>query len=52
LPNRYGRSWQIVPAVLGGLVGGSGPARALWVMAAVLNVKKLDFVPLESAYDD
>ena len=43
---------RLMPAVLGGLVGGSGPARALWVMAAVLNVKKLDFVPLESAYDD
>jgi hypothetical protein len=33
-------------------MGGSEPAWAPWVMAALLNVNKRDIGTLETAYDD
>jgi predicted 3-demethylubiquinone-9 3-methyltransferase (glyoxalase superfamily) len=50
LKDRYGVSWQIVPAVLRKLLGGADPARWERVMQALLQMKKLDIAQLERAY--
>jgi predicted 3-demethylubiquinone-9 3-methyltransferase (glyoxalase superfamily) len=50
LKDRYGLSWQIVPAVLPELVSDLDPARAGRVMKAVLGMKKLEIAGLEEAY--
>jgi len=47
LKDKYGFSWQIVPAVLGELMGDA--ARAERVMAVLLKMKKLDIEKLEAA---
>lgn len=47
LKDKYGLSWQIVPAVLGELM--SDAARAERVMAVLLKMKKLDIEKLEAA---
>jgi predicted 3-demethylubiquinone-9 3-methyltransferase (glyoxalase superfamily) len=48
LKDRYGVSWQIVPKILGELLGRS-PQRAEKVMAALLKMKKLDIKTLQAA---
>ena len=51
LEDRYGLSWQIVPAVLPKLLAGTDPARAQRVMAALMGMTKLDIRALEAAAD-
>jgi predicted 3-demethylubiquinone-9 3-methyltransferase (glyoxalase superfamily) len=51
LKDRYGLSWQIVPTALGQMLQAGGPERAERVMAAVLQMKKLDIATLERAYE-
>ncbi len=51
LRDRYGVSWQIVPAALGELMGGKDRARAGRVMEAMLKMRKLDVAALRRAYD-
>ncbi len=51
LRDRYGVSWQIVPAALGELMGGKDRARAGRVMQAMLKMRKLDVAALRRAYD-
>jgi predicted 3-demethylubiquinone-9 3-methyltransferase (glyoxalase superfamily) len=50
LKDRYGVSWQIVPAVLSSLIGGSDPEGGKRAMAAMLTMQKLDIAALEEAY--
>lgn len=50
LRDRYGLSWQIVPAALPRLIDASDPARAARVMQALLRMTKLDIAALERAY--
>lgn len=50
LKDRYGLSWQMVPAVLPELLSDHGDPRAQRVMAALLSMKKLDIAALERAY--
>lgn len=50
LQDKYGVSWQIVPAALGQWLGGEEPAKAQRVMQALLQMKKLDIETLEQAY--
>lgn len=50
LKDRYGMSWQIVPAVLPGMLMDRDPARSNRVMKAMLQMKKLDIGELERAY--
>ena len=50
LKDRYGVSWQIVPAVLPKLLGDPDPANAQRVMQAMLGMVKLDIAGLERAY--
>jgi predicted 3-demethylubiquinone-9 3-methyltransferase (glyoxalase superfamily) len=50
ITDRYGVSWQVVPAVLGTMMKDKDPARVRRVMEAVLTMIKLDVNTLESAY--
>jgi predicted 3-demethylubiquinone-9 3-methyltransferase (glyoxalase superfamily) len=51
LKDRYGLSWQIVPTVLGKLLGDKDPERAGRVMQAMLKMDKLDIAGLRRAYE-
>jgi predicted 3-demethylubiquinone-9 3-methyltransferase (glyoxalase superfamily) len=50
LKDRYGVSWQIVPAVLRKLLAGADRTGSERVMQALLQMKKLDIAALERAY--
>ncbi len=47
--DRYGLSWQVVPAVLMDLITGPDQATAARVFAAMLKMTKLDVATLEQA---
>ena len=49
LRDKYGVSWQIVPSVLGALLGHPDPATSQRVMHAMLQMKKLDIKGLQQA---
>ena len=49
LKDRWGLSWQIVPANLGALLGNPDPERAARAMQAMLGMKKLVIAELEAA---
>ena len=49
LEDRYGLSWQIVPTILGELMGGSDPDKSKRVMEAMLKMVKLDIGALKRA---
>ena len=51
LKDRYGVSWQIVPAILMQMLEDSDPARVERTFAAMLEMKKLDIVGLVAAYE-
>jgi predicted 3-demethylubiquinone-9 3-methyltransferase (glyoxalase superfamily) len=51
LKDRYGLSWQIVPAALSKLLGGTDRGRAQRVMGALMGMTKLDIRGLEAAAD-
>jgi predicted 3-demethylubiquinone-9 3-methyltransferase (glyoxalase superfamily) len=44
-------SWQIVPPVLGELLGDKDPQKAQRVMQAMLQMTKIDIAALRQAYD-
>lgn len=50
LKDLYGLSWQIVPSVLGELVGDPDAARGQRTMQALLRMKKLDLAALLKAH--
>jgi predicted 3-demethylubiquinone-9 3-methyltransferase (glyoxalase superfamily) len=49
LKDRYGLSWQIVPAVLGALVASKDAGKSNRVMQAMMSMKKLDLAKLKQA---
>jgi predicted 3-demethylubiquinone-9 3-methyltransferase (glyoxalase superfamily) len=49
LKDKFGVSWQIVPRVLGALLGDPDPEKAGRVMQAMLKMRKLDIAELERA---
>ena len=51
LKDRYGLSWQIVPTVLGEMLQDRDTKKAERVMAAMLQMKKIDIAGLMKAYD-
>lgn len=51
LTDRFGVSWQIVPSVLGKLLGDRDAAKATRVMQAMLKMTKLDIKGLQDAYE-
>lgn len=50
LQDRYGLSWQIVPRVLVRLLSDPDPAKAARVMAAMMQMTKIDIATLQHAY--
>jgi predicted 3-demethylubiquinone-9 3-methyltransferase (glyoxalase superfamily) len=50
LMDKYGLSWQIVPSVLGELLGDKDPEKSQRVMHAMLQMKKIDIAQLKLAY--
>jgi predicted 3-demethylubiquinone-9 3-methyltransferase (glyoxalase superfamily) len=50
LKDKYGLSWQIVPAKLGEMASDPDQAKADRVMEAMLKMEKIDLATLERAY--
>ena len=50
LKDKYGLSWQVVPAVLADMVADPNREKADRVMEAMLKMKKIDLATLERAY--
>jgi predicted 3-demethylubiquinone-9 3-methyltransferase (glyoxalase superfamily) len=51
LKDKYGLSWQVVPAVLIDYLQDKDPAKAKRVMHAMLQMSKLDIAKLKQAYE-
>lgn len=51
LKDRFGLSWQVVPAELIGLIADPDPAKASRTTEAMLRMKKLDIADLRKAYE-
>jgi predicted 3-demethylubiquinone-9 3-methyltransferase (glyoxalase superfamily) len=51
LKDKFGLSWQIVPPVLGELLGDKDPEKSKRVMQAMLKMDKIDIATLKRAYD-
>jgi predicted 3-demethylubiquinone-9 3-methyltransferase (glyoxalase superfamily) len=49
LKDKFGLSWQVVPAILPKLLGDPDPGRSARTMQAMLQMKKLDIAALERA---
>ncbi|MCL6464045.1 VOC family protein [Pseudacidobacterium ailaaui] len=51
LKDKFGISWQIVPALLGQLMGDPNPRKAGAVMQAMMKMDKIILADLQRAYD-
>lgn len=51
LKDKFGVSWQIVPSSLWEMMANADPTRFQRVMAAVLEMRKLDIATLKRAYE-
>ncbi len=51
LKDKYGLSWQIVPAVLDDMMKSKDPERLARITRAFLRMKKFDIAALQRAYD-
>lgn len=51
LKDKYGLSWQIVPRSISKMMADKDPAKSARVMAAVMQMIKLDIRALEAAYN-
>jgi predicted 3-demethylubiquinone-9 3-methyltransferase (glyoxalase superfamily) len=51
LKDKYGLSWQIIPSVLGKMLGDKNAEKAKSVMTAMLQMDKIDIDRLQQAYD-
>ncbi|MFF8915219.1 VOC family protein [Streptomyces sp. NPDC015032] len=52
LKDRYGVSWQVVPAVLIDLIGDQDAEKAARTTATMMTMKKLDIAALRKAHDE
>ncbi len=50
LKDKFGLSWQVVPAELAGIIGGPDPAGAQRAVAALMQMRKIDLAALRLAY--
>jgi predicted 3-demethylubiquinone-9 3-methyltransferase (glyoxalase superfamily) len=50
LKDRYGLSWQIIPAALGKMLGDNNSGNSKKVFEAMLQMEKLDIKTLQQAY--
>jgi predicted 3-demethylubiquinone-9 3-methyltransferase (glyoxalase superfamily) len=51
LRDRFGLSWQVVPTILGEMLQDQDPSKSERVMAAMLQMKKIDIAGLRKAYE-
>lgn len=51
LTDKFGVSWQVVPRVLGEMLGDPDPQKAKKVMDAMLQMKKIDVNALQEAHE-
>ena len=51
LKDKFGLSWQIIPTVLGELLGGPDPVKSQRAMQAMLQMRKIDIAGLQRAYE-
>lgn len=51
LQDKYGVSWQVVPAVMHDMMYSATPEQLARVIARVLTMKKLDIAPLQRAFN-
>jgi predicted 3-demethylubiquinone-9 3-methyltransferase (glyoxalase superfamily) len=51
LKDKFGMSWQIIPAKLGEMLGSTDAAKSGRVMQAMLQMTKLDIAALNRAYE-
>ncbi|MGH8994987.1 MAG: VOC family protein [Acidimicrobiales bacterium] len=51
LKDRFGLSWQVVPTVLGTLLGSPDRTRAQQAQEAMMQMGKLDVAALQAAFD-
>ena len=51
ITDRFGVTWQIIPTALGDLMGDPDPQKSQRVMAAMLQMVKIDVQGLQQAYD-
>jgi len=51
LRDKYGLSWQIVPRILGALMGNEDRKKAKRVTEAMLGMRKLEIAELQRAYE-
>jgi predicted 3-demethylubiquinone-9 3-methyltransferase (glyoxalase superfamily) len=51
LQDKYGLSWQIIPSVLGKMLGDKNPRKSQNVMKAMLQMDKIDIAKLKQAYE-
>jgi predicted 3-demethylubiquinone-9 3-methyltransferase (glyoxalase superfamily) len=51
LKDKFGVSWQVVPAALDGLIGGPDPVKGQRAFGAMMKMKKLVIADLQRAYD-
>jgi len=51
LKDKFGLSWQIVPAALGQMLSDKDAAKSQRVMAALMQMDKLDIARLRQAYE-
>ncbi|HSP15188.1 MAG TPA: VOC family protein [Thermoanaerobaculia bacterium] len=52
LKDKFGLSWQVVPAILGKLLSDPDPAKSQRVMKAMLQMRRIDIPALQRAYDN
>ena len=50
LKDKFGLSWQVVPSMLGEVMGGPDAVRAQRVMSALMGMTKIDIAGLKRAY--
>jgi predicted 3-demethylubiquinone-9 3-methyltransferase (glyoxalase superfamily) len=52
LQDKFGLSWQIIPTILGEMLGDQDPKKSQSVMRAMLQMTKIDMKALREAYDN
>jgi predicted 3-demethylubiquinone-9 3-methyltransferase (glyoxalase superfamily) len=51
LKDKYGLSWQVIPSILGELLGDKDAEKSKSVMKAMMQMNKIDIKTLREAYD-
>ena len=51
LKDKYGLSWQVIPSILGKLIGDPDPVKSKNVFHAMMQMGKIEIKKLQEAYD-